>query len=110
MSKKKIVIFLVIIALFIIVLTVLVNLWVKGIIPMQIARLSATAYFNSRNEIWRLNIQNIEWASVFNDYLIYFRDKDNKRWGFTIGPRYFPVSLGQGLFGFEEEYNEKYSK
>lgn len=49
-------------------------------------------------------------GSVFNDYLIYFRDKDNKRWGFTIGPRYFPVSLGQGLFGFEEEYNEKYSK
>ena len=37
MSKKKIVIFLAIIALFIIVLTVLVNLWVKGIIPMQIA-------------------------------------------------------------------------
>ena len=25
-----------------------------------------------------------------------------------IGPKYFPVSLGQGLFGFQEEYNEKF--
>lgn len=110
MSKKKIVIFLAIIALFIIVLTVLVNLWVKGIIPMQIARLSATAYFNIKYPKAEMKFEDIEWASVFNDYLIYFRDKENKRWGFTIGPRYFPVSLGQGLFGFEEEYNEKYSK
>ncbi len=27
-----------------------------------------------------------------------------------IEPKYFPVSLGQGLFGFQEEYNEKYGK
>ena len=32
----------------------------------------------------------------------------NKTYSFIMNNKYFPISLGQGLFAFEEEYRQKY--
>ena len=35
-------------------------------------------------------------------------EKENQNYGCVISPKYFPVSLGQGIFAIEETYKEKY--
>lgn len=42
------------------------------------------------------------------NYIITFKDKENQNYGCVISPKYFPVSLGQGIFAIEETYKEKY--
>lgn len=56
----------------------------------------------------KLEYVNIEWSSSFGGYSIKFKDKNNKIYSFIMNNKYFPISLGQGLFAFEEEYKQKY--
>lgn len=92
----------------IITITVLIALiallWVSGVVPKQVARISATNYFQENFSEIQLEFASIEWSSAYGDYVIQFKDKENNIYGFTIGPWYFPTKLGQGLFGFEECY------
>lgn len=50
----------------------------------------------------QLKYVNIEWSKYHGDYLIYFKDKDSENYSYVIGPKYFPVIIGQGLFAIEE--------
>ena len=52
--------------------------------------------------------KNIEWSESHASYIIYFIDKEKEQHGIIIGPKYFPVQFGQGIFGLKEEYKEKY--
>ena len=103
-SKKRIIVAL----SFIIVLVVI--LWINGIIPKQIAKVYSNSYLKKNFPKMQLEYVNIEWNHYFGDYMITFRDENNELHSFCIGPKYFPVNLGQGMFGFEEEYREKYSE
>lgn len=100
-SKNRIMIILICF----IILTVVI-LWASGIIPKQIAKISSTVYLKENFPKKELEYVNIEWASSFGDYIITFRDEDNELHSFCIGPKYFPVNLGQGMFEFEEKYEE----
>ena len=91
-------------------LVIIVVLWINGIIPKQIAKVSSTVYLKNHFPKMQLEYVNVEWASSFGDYIITFKDENNELHSFCIGPKYFPVNLGQGIFGFEEEYREKYSE
>lgn len=51
---------------------------------------------------------DIEWSSNFGGYSIKFKDENNETYSFIMNNKYFPITLGQGLFGFEENYREKY--
>lgn len=102
MNKKRIII------LIVIILAVILGLWISGIIPKQIARISATYQFKKYYPKTQMKYENIEWASSFGSYIIQFKNEDNKLYGFCVGPKYFPINLGQGIDGFEEEYREKY--
>lgn len=102
-NKKGIVIVLI---SFIVLLIVI--LWGSGIIPKQIAKISSSIYLKKNFPKIELEYVDIEWVSSFGDYIIIFRDEDNGLHYFCIGPKYFPVNLGQGMFGFQEEYREKY--
>lgn len=93
---------------FIVLLAVI--LWINGIIPKQIAKVSSNIYLKKNFSKMQLEYVNIEWVSSFGDYIITFKDEDNKLHNFCIGPKYFPINLGQGIFGFEEEYKEKYNE
>ncbi|MGM9970635.1 MAG: hypothetical protein ACI35S_09615 [Anaeroplasma sp.] len=104
MNKKRI-----IIVTIIIILVIILGLWISGIIPKQIARISATYYLKKNFPKMQLEYVNIEWSSSFGGYSITFKDEKDEMYGFIINSKYFPISLGQGLFGFEEKYNEKYN-
>ena len=99
MEKKKIIIISIIL---IIILTIV--LWYIGIIPKQIAKIYSTAYMNFNFPEMRLNYDKIEWSPYHESYIINFKDKDNQIYSCVIGPKYFPVNLGQGLFAIEETY------
>jgi len=92
----------------IIVLTI-IALWFGGIIPKQIAKISATNYLKKNFPKMQLEYVNIEWSSSFGGYSITFKDESDEIYSFIMNNKYLPISLGQGLFGFEEKYNEKYN-
>ena len=103
MKKKKIIIISIIA---IIILTIL--LWCNGFIPKQIAKVYSVAYMNFNFPEMKLNYDKIEWSPYHDNYIINFHDKDNQTYSCVIGPKYFPVNLGQGLFAVEETYRNNY--
>ena len=104
MNKKVIIIT-------IIVLTILIiTLWLGGIIPKQIAKIYASNYMKSNFPEMELKYVNIEWNKYYGDYTITFKDKNNQSYSCVIGPKYFPVSMGQGMYAIEETYRQNYSK
>jgi len=105
MNKKRNIILTIIFILIIVLI-----LWVSGIIPKKIAQIYGTYYLNKNFPKIQLEFERIEWLSSFGDYIITFKDENNKQYGFTIGPKYFPINFGQGMFGFEENYRKEYGE
>lgn len=105
MNKKKIIIITIIS-----ILVIIVGLWISGIIPKQIARVSATSYLKKNFPKMQLEYVDIEWSSSFGAYSIRFKDQNDEIHGFLMNNKYFPINIGQGLFGFEEEYRAKYGE
>lgn len=106
MVKKKIIIISIVIIL---VILLIVVLWFNGIIPMQIAKVYGTIYMRSHFPEMHLKYEGIEWSPYHESYIIHFKDKDNEGYGCVIGPKYFPVNIGQGIFAIEEKYRQNYS-
>lgn len=92
----------------IIILAIILVLWTSGIIPKQIARISATNYLKKNFPKIQLEYVDIEWSSTFGGYSIRFKDENNKIYGFIMNNKYFPISLGQGLYGFQDNYRVEY--
>lgn len=103
MYKKRI-----IIGILIFIFLVILSMWISGIIPKEIAIISATNYLNKNFPKLPLEYVDIEWSSSFGGYLIKFKDKNNQNYGFIMNNRFFPISLGQGLNGFQEMYRVEY--
>lgn len=99
MNKKR----LIIIAI-ILILAVIFGLWISGIIPKQIARISATHYLKKNLPEMQFEFVDIEWISSFGGYSIKFKDEDGKTFGFIMNYKYFPIAVGQGIFAVEERY------
>ena len=93
-----------------VILIVILALWISGVIPKQIARVSATNYLKKNFPKMQLEYVDIEWSSSFGGYSIRFKDQNDEIYGFFMNNKYFPINIGQGLFGFEEEYREKYGE
>lgn len=103
MNKKR----NIIIAIIIILLIVLV-LWISGIIPKQIARISATYYLKKNLPEKQFEYVDIVWNSSFDGYSIKFKDENGKEIGFIMNNKYFPINPGQGTFALEESYRVEY--
>lgn len=88
------------------ILGVIAVLWFTGIIPKQIAKISGTSYVNDHFPEMQLQCVGVEYAEAYGDYLITFKGADENTYSCVIGPKYFPVSLGQGLFAIESDYAE----
>lgn len=93
---------IIIIALVVVILIII--LWVNGIIPMQIAKIYGTIYMNVNFPKMHLRYANIEWSKYHEAYIIQFKDKKEQIYGCVIGPKYFPVNIGQGILAIQEEY------
>ena len=92
----------------IVIISVIIILWFTGIIPKQIAKISGTNYVNEHFPKMQLEYVGVEWADVYGDYLITFKDPDENTYSYVIGPKYLPISMGQGLFSIESYYEENY--
>ncbi|MBE6753772.1 MAG: hypothetical protein E7559_05425 [Ruminococcaceae bacterium] len=92
------------------IVCVIALLWGVGIIPKQIARIAGTSYAKKHFPEMHMECVRVEWADVYGDYLITFKDSNGNTYGCVIGPAVFPVSLGQGLFAIEEYYAENYEQ
>ena len=95
--------------IFIVVLIILIALWFSGIIPKQIGKIYGINYMKNNFPEMELEYVNIEWSKHYGDYIISFEDKDNQNYSCVIGPKYLPISIGQGIFAIEETYKEKYN-
>lgn len=103
MKKKILIVVISIIALIAI-------LWITGIIPKQIGKIYGTKYMKDNFPEMQLEYENIEWNKYYGDYIITFKDKENQNYGCVIGPKYLPISIGQGINAIIETYQEKYSQ
>ena len=94
----------------IIIIVVIAIFWCVGIIPKQIAKIAGTNYVEDHFPEMQLECTGVEWADVYGDYLITFKDNTGNTYSCVIGPAFFPVFLGQGLFAIEDYYSENYEK
>ena len=92
----------------IVIIGVLVVLWFAGIIPKQIAKSFGTSYANNHFPEMQLECVGVEYADDYGDYLITFKGTNENTYSCVIGPTYFPVSMGQGLFAIESDYAAYY--
>lgn len=103
MNKKRIIIIAIII-----ILVIIIGLWISGIIPKQIAIISATHYLKTNFPEKQYEYVNIEWSSSFGGYAISFKDEKDKKVGFIMPYKYLPIEPGQGTFALEESYRIEY--
>ena len=103
MKKKRI-----IIPATIIIFVIILGLWISGIIPTQIARISAINYLKKSFPEKQYQYVDIEWSSSFGGYAIKFKDENDKIIGFLMNGKYFPITPGQGTFGLEDSYRVEY--
>ena len=80
------------------------------IIPQQIAKVYGNIYMKIHFPKMILKCTNVEWSQYHDAYILYFKDNDSKTYSCTIGSKYFPVLLGQGLNSIEETYRNNYTK
>lgn len=92
-----------------ILVLVIIVLWFGGVIPKQIGKIYGIKYMKNNFPEMQLDYVNIEWNKYYGDYIITFKDKENGSYSCVIGPKYFPISIGQGLNVIMENYQEKYS-
>ena len=102
MKKKIIIICSVIIIL-------LIALWLSGIIPKQIGKIYGIKYMKENFPEMELEYKGIEWNKFYGDYIISFKDKENQSYSCVIGPKYLPITIGQGINAIQETYKEKHS-
>jgi len=86
----------------------IIALWIGGIIPKQIGKIYGTEYMRDNFPEMQFEYVNIEWNKYYGDYIITFKDKENQNYGCVIGPKYLPISMGQGINAIMETYQEKY--
>ena len=76
-------------------------LWLSGLIPTQIAKISAKIWVKNNFPEKHLEYSNIEWNKFYGDYIVTFKDSDDIIYSAVIGPEFLPVSIGQGIEGWE---------
>ena len=92
----------------VLILVLIIVLWISGFIPKQIARISGTRYVKNHFPEMQMECVGVEYVDAYGDYTIKFRDVNGNTYGCGIGPKFFPVQMGQGLFAIESDYKEKY--
>lgn len=84
-----------------VLITVIAVSWFSGLIPRQIAKIYGKNYVKNNFSEKQLEYVNIEWNKFYGDYIITFKDNEGKIYSSVIGPKFFPISMGQGVDGWE---------
>ena len=92
----------------VLVIIAIAMMWISGVIPKQIAKIAGTHYVDEHFPEMQMECVDVEYADVYGDYLIKFKDKDGNTYSCVISPYLCPTTVGQGLFAIEEYYTENY--
>ena len=84
-----------------VLITVIAVSWFSGLIPRQIAKIYGKNYVKNNFPEKQLEYVDIEWNKFYGDYIITFKDNEGKIYSSVIGPKFFPISMGQGVDGWE---------
>ena len=84
-----------------VLITVIAVSWFSGLIPRQIAKIYGKSYVKNNFPEKQLEYVDIEWNKFYGDYIITFKDNEGKIYSSVIGPKFFPISMGQGVDGWE---------
>lgn len=84
-----------------VLITVIAVSWFSGLIPRQIAKKYGKNYVKNNFPEKQLEYVDIEWNKFYGDYIITFKDNEGKIYSSVIGPKFFPISMGQGVDGWE---------
>ena len=84
-----------------VLITVIAVSWFSGLIPRQIAKIYGKNYVKNNFPEKQLEYVNIEWNKFYGDYIITCKDNEGKIYSSVIGPKFFPISMGQGVDGWE---------
>ena len=86
-----------------VLITVIAVSWFSGLIPRQIAKIYGKNYVKNNFPEKQLEYVDIEWNKFYSDYIITFKDNEGKIYSSVIGPKFLPISMGQGVDGWEFE-------
>jgi len=89
------------------IIVIIAMLWF-GAVTKHIARTYGENYVKEHFPKMQLKCVGVEWSNAHGDYLIAFKDSNGKTYSCVIYPAHFPTTLGQGLFGIEEDYAENF--
>ena len=84
-----------------VLITVIAVSWFSGLIPRQIAKIYGKNYVKNNFPEKQLEYVDIEWNKFYGDYIITFKDNEGKIYSSVIGPKFFPISMGQGVDGWK---------
>lgn len=101
MNKKRIIVITIIL-----ILSIVLGLWISGILPKQIAKIYATNYLKNNFSNIQLEYIDIEWDASKEGYLINFKDEKSEVYTFIIKNKYFPIFFDEGLLEFKEKYEK----
>lgn len=90
------------------IITIIATLWLTGITPMEIAKISITNYVKKNFPEMQLEFVDVEYSHAHGEYLIKFKNLNEKVYSCIIGPKLFPISIGQGITILESEYAQNY--
>ena len=85
-------------------------MWISGFIPKGIATIYGQVYVHHHYPEMDLSVDKVEWNKFYGDYVIYFVSEDGEVFNCVIGPRFFPVSIGQGIIALNDYYNDHIQK
>lgn len=90
------------------VLILIAILWISGIIPRQIGKISAINYVQNNYPDRNLKFLRIDFSSAHGDYFAMFEDENEKIYGFQLLGKYLPINVWSDPF--KSEINDEASE
>ncbi|WP_418667729.1 hypothetical protein [Allofournierella sp.] len=75
------------------IIILIIALWITGVIPKMIGKQTAISYVNENYSGIGLTYKNIEFSTVYDDYIVGFSDESGTTYNFRLSSKYFPTSV-----------------
>jgi|LSQX01.1.fsa_nt_gb hypothetical protein len=80
------------------VLILIAIIWISGIIPRQIGKISAINYVQKNYPDRNLKFLRMDFSSAHGDYFAMFEDENEKTYGFQLLGKYLPINVWSDPF------------
>lgn len=76
-----------------VILTVIIGLWVGGIIPQQIGKMTAINYVKNNHGSMELVFVRMDYSRAHGDYFAVFKDPNGEVYNFLIHAKLLPITV-----------------